>query len=216
VEIEFLEWGEKEKNPRGKVIEVLKNFNPNELTMRTILLEREFHQEFPEAVLEELKPIKSKLTEKDFEDRLDMRSTLTLTIDPKTARDFDDALSVKKLDDHLYEVGVHIADVAHYVQLGTELDKEALRRATSVYLPDRVAPMLPEKLSNDLCSLNPKVDRLAFSMIYHIDDSGKVHDEYLAKTIIYSDRRFSYEEAQEVIETGKGDHAETRFSYCKK
>lgn len=209
VEIEFLEWGEKEKNPRGKVIEVLKNFNPNELTMRTILLEREFHQEFPEAVLEELKPIKSKLTEKDFEGRLDMRSTLTLTIDPKTARDFDDALSVKKLDDHLYEVGVHIADVAHYVQLGTELDKEALRRATSVYLPDRVAPMLPEKLSNDLCSLNPKVDRLAFSMIYHIDDTGKVHDEYLAKTIIYSDRRFSYEEAQEVIETGKGDHADT-------
>lgn len=209
VEIEFIEWGEKEKNPRGKVLEVLKNFNPNELTMRTILLEREFHQEFPEAVLEELKPIKSKLTEKDFEDRLDMRSTLTLTIDPKTARDFDDALSVKKLDDHLYEIGVHIADVAHYVQLGTELDKEALRRATSVYLPDRVAPMLPEKLSNDLCSLNPKVDRLAFSMIYHIDIDGKIHDEYLAKTIIHSDRRFTYEDAQLVIETGKGDHAET-------
>ena len=138
-----------------------------------------------------------------------MRSTLTLTIDPKTARDFDDALSVKKLEVDLYEVGVHIADVAHYVELGTELDKEALRRATSVYLPDRVAPMLPEKLSNDLCSLNPKADRLAFSMIYHIDIDGKIHDEYLAKTIIHSDRRFTYEEAQQVIETGKGDHAET-------
>lgn len=209
VEIEFVEWGDKEKNPRGKVIEVLKNFNPNELTMRTILLEREFHQEFPEAVLEELKPIKSKLTDKDLADRLDMRNTLTITIDPKTARDFDDALSVKKLEENLYEVGVHIADVAHYVQLGTELDKEALRRATSVYLPDRVAPMLPEKLSNDLCSLNPKEDRLAFSMIYHIDENGKVHNEYLAKTVIHSDRRFTYEEAQQVIETGKGDHSVT-------
>jgi ribonuclease R len=208
VEIEFLEWGEKEKNPRGKVIEVLKNFNPNELTMRSILLEREFHQEFPENVLDELKPIQSKLSSSDLADRLDMRSTLTLTIDPKTARDFDDALSVKKLDNDQYEIGVHIADVAHYVKEGTELDKEALRRATSVYLPDRVAPMLPEKLSNELCSLNPKVDRLAFSMIYHIDTQGKVHDEYLAKTVIHSDRRFTYEEAQEVIETGKGDHAE--------
>lgn len=209
VEIEFIEWNEKEKNPRGKVLEVLKNFNHNELTMRTILLEREFHQEFPEEVIEELRPIKSKLSAKDIEDRLDMRSTLTITIDPKTARDFDDALSVKMLEDNLYEIGVHIADVAHYVQFGTELDREALRRATSVYLPDRVAPMLPERLSNDLCSLNPKVDRLAFSMIYQVDDRGNIKDEFLAKTVIHSDRRFTYEEAQAVIESGKGDHAET-------
>lgn len=209
VEIEFIEWGEKEKNPRGKVIEVLKNFNPNELTMRTILLEREFHQEFPEEVLDELKPIQSKLTSEDLANRLDLRTTLTLTIDPKTARDFDDALSFKKIDNQLYEVGVHIADLAHYVKLGTALDKEALRRGTSVYLPDRVAPMLPEKLSNDLCSLNPNVDRLAFSMIYHIDDEGIIHHEYLAKTIIHSDKRYSYEDAQAIIETGKGEHAET-------
>lgn len=208
VEIEFLEWKEKEKNPRARVIEVLKNFNPNELEMRSILLEREFHQEFPDEVNAELEPIQAKLSEKDKADRLDMRDTLTITIDPKTARDFDDALSVKQIDDNTYQIGVHIADVSHYVKANTELDKEAYRRATSVYLPDRVAPMLPEKLSNDLCSLNPNVDRLAFSMIYTITTDGKITDEFLAKTIIHSNRRFSYEEAQEVIETGHGDHNE--------
>lgn len=208
VEIEFLEWKEKEKNPRARVIEVLKNFNPNELEMRSILLEREFHQEFPDEVNAELEPIQAKLSEKDKADRLDMRDTLTITIDPKTARDFDDALSVKQINDNTYQIGVHIADVSHYVKANTELDKEAYRRATSVYLPDRVAPMLPEKLSNDLCSLNPNVDRLAFSMIYTITTDGKITDEFLAKTIIHSNRRFSYEEAQEVIETGHGDHNE--------
>jgi ribonuclease R len=208
VEIEFIEWNAKEKNPRGKVLEVLKDFNPNELEMRSILLEREFHQEFSDEVNAELEPIQAKLTEKDLANRLDLRDTLTITIDPKSARDFDDALSVKKIDNDTYQIGVHIADVSHYVKANTELDKEAYRRATSVYLPDRVAPMLPEKLSNDLCSLNPKVDRLAFSMIYTITTDGKITDEFLAKTIIHSDRRFSYEEAQVVIETGKGDHSD--------
>lgn len=208
VEIEFIEWNEKEKNPRGRVIEVLKNFNPNELEMRSILLEREFHQEFSDEVNAELEPISPKLTAQDLKDRLDLRDILTITIDPKTARDFDDALSVQKLDDNSYQIGVHIADVSHYVKENTELDKEAYRRATSVYLPDRVAPMLPEKLSNDLCSLNPKVDRLAFSMMYTINTDGEITDEFLAKTVIHSNRRFSYEEAQEVIETGNGDHNE--------
>lgn len=208
VEIEFIEWHEKEKNPRGQILEVLKNINPNELEMRSILLQREFHQDFPDTVLNELKSVSSKLSKEDLADRLDMRNTLTLTIDPKTAKDFDDALSIKKLGNGHYEIGVHIADVAHYVKENTELDKEALRRATSVYLPDRVAPMLPEKLSNDLCSLNPKVDRLAFSMIYTIDDQGTIHDEYLAKTIIHSNYRFAYEDAQTIIESGKGECAE--------
>lgn len=208
VEVEFIEWKENENNPRAKVLEVLQNTTYNELEMRSILMERGFVQEFPPAVLEETAKIPSKLSKEDINDRLDMRKTLTLTIDPKTAKDFDDALSYKVKEDGTVEIGVHIADVAHYVKQETEIDKEAYRRATSVYLPDRVAPMLPEKLSNDLCSLNPKVDRLAFSMIYTVDNEGNILDEFLAKTVIHSDRRFAYEDAQTVIETGKGDYAD--------
>lgn len=208
VEVEMIEWKEKEKNPRGLVKSVLTNFNPNELEMRSILLDKGFTQDFDESVLAELKAVPTKIPKEEYANRLDLRDVLTLTIDPKTARDFDDALSIQRTEDNNYEVGVHIADVAYYVPANSAVDKEAQKRATSVYLPDRVAPMLPEMLSNDLCSLNPKVDRLAFSVMYTIDTNGKVLSEYVAKTIIHSKRRFTYEEAQAVIETNEGDHHE--------
>ncbi len=207
VEVEFIEWKEGEKNPRGRIMHVLKDFNPNELEMRSILLNKGFHEEFEPIVLDELKAISKKIPKEEITERLDLRKVLTLTIDPLTARDFDDALSIEQLDDNLFEIGVHIADVSYYVPVNSEVDKEAAKRATSVYLPDRVAPMLPEILSNDLCSLNPHVDRLAFSVMYKVDLTGKIHEEYLAKTVIYSDRRYTYEEAQEIIETKKGENA---------
>lgn len=207
VEVEFIDWKETEKNPRGLILEVLKNFNPNELEMRSILLDRGFQMDFPEPVKEELKKISKKIPEAEIKHRLDLREVMTITIDPKTARDFDDALSIQKVGDDRYELGVHIADVAYYVQAHSEIDKEAIRRATSVYLPDRVAPMLPELLSNELCSLNPKVDRLAFSVIYTIDSEGNILNESLAKTIIHSKKRFSYEDAQNIIESGTGELA---------
>lgn len=207
VEVQLTEWKEKEKNPRGQVVQVLEKFNPNELEMRSILLNNGFSEEFDPEVTDELKSISHKILKKEIESRLDLREILTLTIDPKTARDFDDALSIEKLEDDKYEIGVHIADVSYYVQSETAVDQEAIKRATSVYLPDRVAPMLPEILSNDLCSLNPKVDRLAFSVMYTIDTHGVVHDEYLAKTVIHSDHRFAYEDAQAIIESKKGKYS---------
>jgi ribonuclease R len=215
VEVELIEWNEGEKNPRGRVIDVIKDFNPNELQMRSILLSKGFHQEFDEQVLSELKSISKKIPQSEIEDRLDLRGITTLTIDPKTAKDFDDALSIEKLEDGMYEIGVHIADVSYYVPYNSAVDKEAAHRATSVYLPDRVAPMLPEILSNDLCSLNPNQDRLAFSVMYKIDDHGKIHDAYIAKTIIHSDRRFAYEDAQAIIESGKGDYADEVLTLWK-
>jgi ribonuclease R len=208
VEINMLEWRENEKSPRAEITKVLSGLSPNELEMRTILLSKGFTQDFSAEVLEDLKGFRKEIDPKEIKERLDMREVLTLTIDPKTARDFDDALSWRKLENGTVEVGVHIADVSHFVVENTALDMEARRRATSVYLPDRVAPMLPHLLSQDLCSLNPNEDRLAFSMLYTIDPSGKITDEYLAKTIIHSNRRFTYEEAQEVITSKQGDHSE--------
>ena len=215
VEVEFVEWRDGEKNPRGRVIDVIKDFNPNELQMRSILLSKGFHQDFDETVIHELKSISKTIPDSEIKDRLDLRKVTTITIDPKTAKDFDDALSIEKIEDDLYEIGVHIADVSYYVPVDSEVDKEAVRRATSVYLPDRVAPMLPEILSNDLCSLNPKVDRLAFSVMYKIDSKGTVHNEYIAKTVIHSKKRFAYEDAQAIIESGKGELAEEVMTFWK-
>lgn len=215
VEVEFIEWRDGEKNPRGRVIDVIKDFNPNELQMRSILLSRGFHQDFDDTVIQELKSISKTIPNSEIKDRLDLRKVTTITIDPKTAKDFDDALSIEKIEDDLYEIGVHIADVSYYVPVDSEVDKEAVRRATSVYLPDRVAPMLPEILSNDLCSLNPKVDRLAFSVMYKIDSKGIVHNEYIAKTVIHSKKRFAYEDAQSIIESGKGELAEEVLTFWK-
>jgi ribonuclease R len=208
VEVEFIEWKDKEKNPRGQVTEILKDFNPNELEMRSILLDKGFQTAFDQKVIDELKAVPQKISDAEIKDRLDLREVMTLTIDPKTAKDFDDALSIAELEDGKFEIGVHIADVSYYVPFNSEVDQEAQRRATSVYLPDRVAPMLPELLSNDLCSLNPNVDRLAFSVMYTIDRTGKIHNEYIAKTVIHSKKRFAYEDAQKIIETGKGDFSD--------
>jgi ribonuclease R len=208
VVVEFLEWNEGEKNPRGKVVEILNNISKNNIEMKSILLEKGFQQEFDEAVLEELKAVNPKIEKSELSYREDFRKTLTFTIDPVDAKDFDDAISYKKIDENHYELGVHIADVSHYVKPNTLIDDEAYKRATSVYLPDRVAPMLPEMLSNNLCSLNPNVERYAFAVIFDVDAKGKILNERICKTIIKSDRRYTYEEAQDIIETQKGDFAE--------
>ena len=140
--------------------------------------------------------------------REDFRGITTFTIDPKDAKDFDDALSIRKLENGLWEIGVHIADVSHYVAEGSIIDKEAEKRATSVYLVDRTIPMLPERLCNFLCSLRPHEDKLAYSVIFHMNDKGEVKDSRIVHTVIHSDRRFTYEEAQNIIETGEGDYKE--------
>src|SRR5690606_21882676 len=140
--------------------------------------------------------------------RWDMRQTLTLTIDPKDAKDFDDALSIRQLENGNWEIGVHIADVSHYVRPGTRLDDEAYSRATSIYLVDRVVPMLPEVLSNGVCSLRPNEDKYTFSAVFEMDDKAEIKKEWFGRTVTHSDRRFTYEEAQERIETGEGDLAE--------
>ncbi len=209
--VEITEWGNSQnKGIWGKVKEVLKENSESDLAMQSILLSNGFDVEFPEEVLAEtdLFPNKLIVTENDLKERKDFRKTTTLTIDPETAKDFDDAISLKRLDNGNLEIGIHIADVTHYVKPKTALDKEALNRSTSVYLVDRVCPMLPEKLSNNLCSLMPNVDRFTFSAVFVFDEKYKVIERWFGRGIIHSDRRFSYEEAQERIESGEGDYAE--------
>src|SRR5690606_36240901 len=163
---------------------------------------------FPKEVEAAAENIDGTITADEIAKRRDFRDTLTFTIDPADAKDFDDAISFKKLDNGNYEIGVHIADVSHYVTPDSILDKEAFERGTSVYLVDRVIPMLPERLSNDLCSLRPHEDKLCFSAVFEMDDRAKVLDQWFGRTIVHSDRRFTYEDAQELIESGEGDHAE--------
>jgi ribonuclease R len=202
----IVEWTGKAKNPVGEVIAILTNEAANEIAMKGILVENGFPLHFPDEVLEEAARYPEGVDSKEAKKRRDMRGTLTITIDPVDAKDFDDAISFKPLKNGLYEVGVHIADVSHYIEPGSELDKEAYMRATSVYLPDRVAPMLPERLSNELCSLRPNEDKYTFSAIFEIDKKGKIKDYWLGKTVIRSARRFTYEEVQEMIEGADGDH----------
>ncbi len=206
--VRVTDWGRPGKNPSGEVVEIIEGARASDYDMKMILIQKGFHTEFPHDVLEELNGIKDEISAEEIKSRLDLRETLTFTIDPIDARDFDDAISVKYLDNGNFEIGVHIADVAHYIKEGSPLDREAEKRATSVYLPDRVCPMLPEKLSNELCSLRPNEDKLTFSTIFEFDSKFKVHHITIGKTIIHSNRRFTYEDAQEVIETGQGDHAE--------
>src|SRR5690606_27303431 len=167
-----------------------------------------FPLSFPKAVEEAANAISEGITKEEIAKRRDFRDTLTFTIDPVDAKDFDDAISFKTLENRHYEIGVHIADVSHYVTPDSILDKEAFERGTSVYLVDRVIPMLPERLSNDLCSLRPREDKLCFSAVFEMDDKANVHDQWFGRTIIHSDRRFTYEEAQEIIETKSGDYAD--------
>lgn len=206
--VEVFEWPSNAKNPTGKVLDVLGNVGDNNTEMHAILAEYDLPYSFPKELEEMADKIPVGITEAEIAKRRDMRGITTFTIDPADAKDFDDALSVRRLDNGNWEVGVHIADVTHYVHVGDDIDKEAVDRATSVYLVDRTIPMLPEKLSNFLCSLRPNEEKLTFSAVFEISDDGEVKSEWFGRTIIYSDRRFSYEEAQAVIEGRSEDMKE--------
>lgn len=199
------EWPPRAKNPFGEIIEVLGDAGDNNAEMHAILAEFDLPLRFPENVLKAAEKIPDEIPAEEIRNRLDMRSVTTFTIDPKDAKDFDDALSLRKLENGLWEVGVHIADVSYYVSPGTILDDEAYERATSVYLVDRVVPMLPEKLSNGVCSLRPNEDKLCFSAIFQLDDESQIHKQWFGRTVIHSDKRFAYEDAQAIIETGEGE-----------
>ncbi|WP_128547133.1 ribonuclease R [Larkinella soli] len=194
--------------PEGEVVTVLGKAGHNDTEMHAILAEFGLPVHFPEAVEQESKKISEKITKKEIGNRRDMRDTTTFTIDPEDAKDFDDALSIRMLENGNYEIGVHIADVTHYIQPGTALEEEAYRRGTSVYLVDRTVPMLPEKLSNNLCSLRPHEDKLTFSTVFEMTPDAKIVKEWFGRTVIHSDRRFAYEEAQDVIDSGVGDYVE--------
>jgi ribonuclease R len=208
VVVKFLDWEKGGKKPEGEVVTVLKGTNAGDLAMKEILIQNGFPLEFSKEVLTEAGNLNGAIEERESLKRKDYRDVLTFTIDPADAKDFDDALSIKKLDDHEYEIGVHIADVSHFVTDGSALDKEAYSRATSVYLPDRVDPMLPEKISNELCSLRPNEDKFTFSVIFKINSKGKVKDYWIGKTFIHSDHRFNYDEVQQIIETKQGLYSE--------
>ncbi|MFT6868624.1 MAG: ribonuclease R [Cyclobacteriaceae bacterium] len=197
----------KNRSPLGHVTMVLGQAGENEAEIHSIMAEFGLPFQFPENVEQAAEEISTEITAKDLEKRRDFRPITTFTVDPEDAKDFDDALSLEYLDNGDYEIGIHIADVSHYVQEKSILEKEALQRATSVYLVDRTIPMLPEKLSNGLCSLRPNEEKLTFAAVFKMDPEGKVKDKWFGRTIIESDRRFSYEQAQEGIETGEGDYA---------
>ncbi len=199
------DWPKKVKNPFGEVLEVLGYPGENETEMHSILAEFELPIHFTEEVEAAAENIPDKISEAEIKKRRDMRGTPTFTIDPADAKDFDDALSVKKLKNGNWEVGIHIADVSHYVRKESILDQEAYDRATSVYLVDRVVPMLPEKLSNNVCSLRPHEDKLCFSAVVELTPDVAIVDEWFGRTVIHSDKRFDYEGAQQIIETGEGE-----------
>ncbi len=205
---EVTRWGDGDKNPEAKVIEVLGKTGENEAEIHSIMAEFDLPFRFPPHVLKESEKINEHIEDKEIRNRRDFREITTFTIDPEDAKDFDDAISFRKLPGGMYEIGVHIADVTHYVREGTSLDEDAFDRATSVYLVDRTVPMLPERLSNALCSLRPNETKLTFAAVFEVDGRGKVNQEWFGRTVIHSDHRFSYEQAQEVIESGQGKFAE--------
>lgn len=205
--VKVIEWPDQAKNPIGQVIDILGQAGDNTTEMHAILAEFGLPYVYPKSVEEAADKISTEITKEDLEGREDFRDAVTFTIDPKDAKDFDDALSIREIKSGLWEIGVHIADVTHYVKEGSIIDKEAEKRATSVYLVDRTIPMLPEKLSNGLCSLRPDEEKLTYSVIFTMNEKGEVKNSRITKTIIKSNRRFTYEEAQEIIETGKGDYS---------
>ncbi len=202
------DWPIGSKSPVGEVIDILGDAGDNNTEMHAILAEYDLPYHFPPEVDSAAENIPARITKQDYAERRDFRQTTTFTVDPADAKDFDDALSVKKIKDGVWEIGVHIADVTHYIQPKDTLDMEARERATSVYLVDRTIPMLPERLSNELCSLRPHEESLCFSAVFTITEGLDIIEEWFGRTVIYSDRRFSYAEAQDVIDTGKGDYAE--------
>ena len=215
--VKITEWPEHAKNPIGKVVDILGQSGDNTTEMHAILAEYGLPYAYPKSVEDEAEKIDPGITAEEIGQREDMREVTTFTIDPRDAKDFDDAISIRKTDDGLWEVGVHIADVSHYVKEGSIIDKEAVKRATSVYLVDRTIPMLPERLCNFICSLRPNEEKLTYSVVFKLDDKAVVKDWHLAHTVIKSDRRFTYEEVQKVLEDHKeaspedykmpGDHA---------
>ena len=215
--VKITEWPEHAKNPIGKVVDILGQSGDNTTEMHAILAEYGLPYAYPKSVEDEAEKIDPGITAEEIRQREDLREVTTFTIDPRDAKDFDDAISIRKTDDGLWEVGVHIADVSHYVKEGSIIDKEAVKRATSVYLVDRTIPMLPERLCNFICSLRPNEEKLTYSAVFKLDDKAVVKDWHLAHTVIKSDRRFTYEEVQKVLEDHKeaspedykmpGDHA---------
>lgn len=204
----IVDWPEDAKNPIGEITHVLGKQGENNAEMNAILADYGFPLAFPPEVEKEAESIKEEITKEEIAKRKDFRQVLTFTIDPADAKDFDDAISFQKLKNGNVEVGVHIADVSHYVKPGSALDKEAFERGTSVYLVDRVIPMLPERLSNGLCSLRSNEDKLCFSAVFELDNDANVVEQWFGRTIIHSDTRFSYEDAQEVLENKAGKHSE--------
>ena len=200
VQATIIDWPEKSKNPFGKITKVLGKPGDHNTEMHSILLEYDLPYEFPSEVEKDAETLSIEITKDEITKRRDMRSDLTFTIDPKDAKDFDDALSFTKLENGNYEIGIHIADVSHYVQPKTILDAEAYERATSVYLVDRVIPMLPEMLSNSVCSLRPNEEKLTFSAVFEINEKAQIIKQWFGRTVTYSDKRFTYEEAQVIIE----------------
>ncbi|NLN73021.1 MAG: ribonuclease R [Bacteroidales bacterium] len=206
--VKLTDWPEYAKNPIGEVVEVLGMPGNNEVEMKSILAGIDYPLSFPDEVLESIKNIPEKIPQEEIKKRKDFRDILTITIDPQDAKDFDDAISFKELGNKTYEVGIHIADVSHYVTEGSLIDEEAYARATSVYLVDRTVPMLPEKISNGLCSLRPNEDKLCFSAVFKLNENAKILDEWFGRTVVRSDRRYDYDEVQEIIEGGEGDNKE--------
>lgn len=204
----LVQWENGNKKPVGEIIGVLKGEDENDTAMKELLAEAGFPLTFSDELLKEALRLPNKLEKEEIKNRKDCRDILTFTIDPVDAKDFDDAISIRKIKDDLYEIGVHIADVSYYLKQDSPLDEEGYKRATSVYLPDRVNPMLPEKISNELCSLRPNEDKFTFSAIFELNTKGEVKQYKLGKTVIHSDHRYSYEDVQEIIETKEGIHKE--------
>lgn len=204
----LVKWEKEDKKPVGEVVSVMQPEDENDAAMKELLAQAGFPLFFPEDVLEEAERLPDVLDSEEIKKRKDCREIRTFTIDPVDAKDFDDAISIRKLSNGIYEIGVHIADVSYYVHPETELDEEAYKRATSVYLPDRVNPMLPERISNELCSLRPHEDKFTFSAIFQMNAKGEIKQYWLGRTVIHSDHRFTYEDVQEIIESKEGKFSE--------
>ena len=205
VQVRLSDWSK--ETPDGELIQIIGPKGDHETEMKSILLEKGIIADFKPSILEEAKKLQAKwspIPADEITKRRDMRQATTMTIDPASAKDFDDALSIEKIKDDVYEIGVHIADVSHFVTPGSELDLESKDRSFSVYLVDRTIPMLPEILSNDICSLNPNEDRLAFSVVFKINSRAEISDIWYGRTMIHSDKRYSYEEAQEILDNKDG------------
>ena len=211
--VHLADWPDGSGNPFGEIVRVLGKPGENDVEMESILAAHDYPIEFPEEVEREADRIPTHINKEEINKRRDFRKVFTITIDPADAKDFDDAISLQKLKNGHWEVGVHIADVSHYVQKGSAIDKEALDRVTSVYLVDRTIPMLPEKLCNNVCSLRPDEEKLTFSVVFEMDDDAKIYDKWIGKTIIKSCRRYTYEEVQTMIEDGSGDYKDEILTF---